>query len=1314
MRSSWKLSAVPLLALIAFPCAGATVTVTTASDVSDGNTSSISALIASPGADGVISLGEAITAANNTPGADTIAFNIPGSGVKTIYLLTSKLPPITESVTIDGYTQPGASPNTLAVGDNAVLLIEVTGNLLPVPQLGTGLELDADNCVIKGLVVNLFGGYSVPLSPNKGAIVIHGRGNVIAGNFIGTNAAGTAYAAVGLHTGNVNWVGISISGAGSGNTTIGGPTPAERNIITGNRTALNIQDSSGNVVAGNYIGTDINGVPMVFPVPPLPYASLDGPIRIFGGSNNTIGGTAAGAGNLTTVGVNVVSDSVSNPPNVLVPNNNLILGNSFLTVFTNIKFVATPTSPSEDVDYNSGGANVSQDPLDADTGPNGLQNSPTILAATVTGGTTSVSVRLTTAANQTYRVEIYSDTVPNVAGTGSGRTLLGTTSLTTNGSGSVQTLLALPAVAAGQWISATASGPDGTSEFSVARVVQDPSAAGLPLVVTNTNDSGTGSLRQAILNANRMVNGATPDGITFNIPGAGVHTIQPSSALPVIGDGVLIDGYSQPGSSANSLATGDNAVLLIELSGASLNAWTNDLLAVLGSDTTIRGLVMNRAAGTSGSGRTVALMSVASNVKIEGNFIGTNAAGTAATSSPTTGIFLDNVSNSTIGGATPAARNLISGNLSGVILRGAETTGNVIAGNIIGTDASGTAAMPNTVYGILLGPFAANNLVGGTTAGARNVISGNGGGVVAASNEPHFIYTLGDGNRIQGNYIGTTADGSAALGNGAVGQNTTGGITIENLNLGAGTLTIGGTAAGAGNLISGNKGSGIVVMSYAYSPVPSGAVVVQGNRIGTGAAGTGALANLGDGIFQDSFTLKLVVGGTTAAARNIISGNLGSGISGGSYYDKAVIQGNYIGTDVTGTLPLGNGNHGILATATGTQIGDSATVGSGNVIAFNAHNGVAVTGDVGNPISRNSIFSNGGLGIDLGNNGVTPNDAGDPDTGPNNLQNYPALTAVVYDGSSARISGTLNSTANTAFRVEFFSNTAYEPSCYGQGRTYLGFTTVTTNGSGSGSITSFTVPVPGGQSAITATATDPSGNTSEFSASCSLLGVTTTVTVSTSSHTSVESPPACAPVGSSRSVQTIVLEDTVGPGTIIIGNRDNGGVVFQVLAGTANLNTNTHTETYQCVAVAPPSPTKLTVPSVNGGVNPTVGVGFSVVVQAQDGSSTPQNVAANTAVTLSLFTGTGVLGGTLGCTIPAGSNTCTVTGVTYSVAEGGVRLTVTRTSGDVLASGNSAAFTVDAARDPATAIPTLSEWGQILLGLSLLALGARRLGSQGS
>ena len=1031
---------------------------------------------------GAGSLRQAILDANAAPGADTINFNIPGSGVNTITPLTT-LPIITGPVTIDGYSQPGSSVNTLASGSNAVLRIQISVGQVPINAQRYGLRIDADNCVVKGLVINQADhGNTVGSVFNDGGIIVRGMGTLITGNFIGTDPTGNFFPSGG--PGSINQNGILILGAGSGNTIIGGTTPAARNIIAITfGSLLRIVNSSGNTIIGNNIGPGAAGSLILN----VNGRSANGPVIIIGGSNNTIGGTTAGTAN-KMVGVGIGNEYSLSPPTVNIPDNNRILGNTFFI----------PGSPSITTDPNTStrvqdvyGPNVTQDPLDADIGPNGLQNIPQIISATTTGGATNAAVRLTTAANQTYRVEFYSDPTPNGDGTGTGGAFLGFANLTTNGSGFVETTLPLPTVPVGQWISATATGPNGTSEFSVARTVQDPTATGLSLVVTNTNDSGAGSLRQAILNANQMINGPTPDVITFNIPGGGVKTIAPNSALPVIGDPVVIDGYSQPGTSVNTLATGDNAVLLIQLSGTSASLNSGSIgLSIQAGDTTLRGLVMNGPWGTPGSGANVLALPTASNVKIEGNFIGTNPTGTAAGLGGQ-GIIMIDVSNSTLGGTTPAQRNIISGNFNGIIMSGPLTSGNVIAGNYIGTNVSGTAAVPNGVGGINLQSLVSNNLIGGSTAAARNLISGNARAAiytVTGANLGTALFTLGGGNRIQGNYIGTTIDGNSALGNGS-------GFDLSDAELlGSDTLLIGGTNPGEGNVISANNQYGIRSSVDTFSlPAAAGSFTVQGNRIGTNAAGTAAVPNQSDGIFQDIFGTKIIVGGNTPAARNIISGNLGNGIRTGSFLNPMIIQGNYLGTDISGSLPLGNGSHGVLINDTNVKTGDPATPGSGNLIAFNAKAGVAVTGGAGNVISRNSIFSNGGLGIDLNDDGVTPNTPGGPHTGPNNLQNFPVLTSAVSGGGSTTIQGTLNSTASAAFRIEFFSNLACDASGNGEGQTFLGSTSVTTTGNNAAINAVMPVAVTPGQF-VTSTATDPDGNTSEFSACVLATAATPTPT----------------------------------------------------------------------------------------------------------------------------------------------------------------------------------------------------------------------------
>jgi hypothetical protein len=458
-----------------------------------------------------------------------------------------------------------------------------------------------------------------------------------------------------------------------------------------------------------------------------------------------------------------------------------------------------------------------------------------------------------------------------------------------------------------------------------------------------------------------------------------------------------------------------------------------------------------------------------SNTLMQGNYIGTDVTGTSALGNLQGGITLGGlVANTTIGGTTAAARNVISGNgLTGFFSNLAvgfpaitlfETGGanNLVEGNYIGTDASGLVAMPNG-YGIVVGN-STGPTIGGAVAGAGNLISGNNS----------FGIVLGNSvcTTIQGNYIGTDATGMAALGNGYLGV----------LDRFASNNTIGGTTAAEANVISGN---GALYGGYGYGVQLSGTGdLLEGNHIGTNVLGTAPIPNYNDGVFVND--PNNTVGGIAAGVGNIISGNYGAGVHIRNT-TGIVVQGNYIGTNAAG-VALGNNADGVSIDngATNNTIGGAA---AGNVIAFNARDGVRVLGatTTGNTISRNSIYSNSALGIDLGVDGVTLNDSAGH-VGPNNFQDFPTLTAAGVLGSNTLVLGSLKGTANTAYSVEFFANTTPDPSGYGQGQTFLGARTLVTDGTGTANFTVTDLPlVPAGEVWITSTATDASGNTSEFS-----------------------------------------------------------------------------------------------------------------------------------------------------------------------------------------------------------------------------------------
>ena len=471
-------------------------------------------------------------------------------------------------------------------------------------------------------------------------------------------------------------------------------------------------------------------------------------------------------------------------------------------------------------------------------------------------------------------------------------------------------------------MTATATDAAGnTSEFSQCiTVTQGPTPT---FTVNTTDDTNDGScttvhcsLREAI-NRSNAVTGV--DTIAFDIPGSGPHTISPTTQLPIVTDPAVIDGTTEPS------FTNCSAGPAIELDGT--NAVGPDTfvagLKVTAGSSTIRGLVINRFSGDG------LLLTVNGGNVVQCNWIGTDVTGALARPNGFRGVAVD-TPNNTIGGASASARNVLSGNTddAGIWLAGPDATGNIVKGNFVGTDATGTADLGN-IYGIYVFAELGANQIGGSGAGEGNVVSGNQLGIILQDS---------DDNVVEGNRIGLAATGSGSIGN------TSHGIWIQGDSTGN---TIGGTSAGAGNLIVANN-DGVNVEPMASS-IPEG-----------------------------------------------------------------------------------------------------------------------------NSIVGNSIHGNFGLGIDLDPNGVTPNDAGDGDSGANRRMNFPTITYAT-PGAPGAITGTLDS-APGSYRIEFFVSPSCDPSGNGEGQQYLGAVNAPSD-----STFTFNSALTLGD-VVTATATDSAGNTSEFSA----------------------------------------------------------------------------------------------------------------------------------------------------------------------------------------------------------------------------------------
>jgi titin len=642
--------------------------------------------------------------------------------------------------------------------------------------------------------------------------------------------------------------------------------------------------------------------------------------------------------------------------------------------------------------------------------------------------------------------------------------LIGVTAAGTNALGNVNNGVVLDK-SSGNWIGGTNSG--------ARNVVSGNGQSGIYLNGgAATGNAIQGNYLGTDISGSLAVSNAA-DGITLN--GAPGNTMGGATA----GGGNVISGNGFAGVSINGGGASNNLVWgnLIGTDMAGKTALGNKNAGVAVSAAAGNQLGgTNAAAGNVISGNTqdgIFLTDGATGNLIEGNLIGLSAAGTYAISNGFNGISLSGAGSNLIGGGAADARNVISGNAkNGVGILGLSDSGNVVLGNYIGLDVTGHKAVANTLAGVRI--QGCSNMVGGVTTGSGNVISGNGQQGV------WLVGTNGNvtGNMIQGNLIGLDVTGAGSLGNNYAG------IGISS----AAGNQIGGTVSGARNVISAN---GALLQTVGYVGVfligaGTSGNLIQGNYIGTDSTGTLGRGNANEGIYVQDVSANQI-GGSVTGAGNLIAANNARGI----WLNNAsgnIVQGNFIGTKADGTSALGNVWHGIDIDvgSTNNTVGGSAA-GAGNRIAFaqSVYAGVRVrNGSMNNLISGNAIFSNGALGIDLGNNGVNTIydcESGVPAAAANAGQNFPVL-ANAYSGSGTRIRGTLDSSPDKTYLLQFFASPAGESSGYGEGQVFLGQTNFTLGAMCSSNFTVFLpVSVPANW-VVTATATSPANNTSEFSA----------------------------------------------------------------------------------------------------------------------------------------------------------------------------------------------------------------------------------------
>ncbi len=931
-------------------------------------------------------------------------------------------------------------------------------------------------------------------------ISISGAGtdfNDVLGNLIGTNLDGTSALGNNRH-------GVQIS-YGAQNNFIGGSGIHERNIISGNvQTGVTIDGNdsyatSDNHVIGNYIGTDITGTSGI----------ANEMIGIYvkrGASDNVIGGVNDDTGSYTLLEGNVISGNgdFSDPSNPsgsgiriqdISTNGNRVFGNFIGTQADGASLLGNAQNGIE-IYYgpqNSriGDADITLANVISGNGLNGIKidsfNATThnnlivgnrigtdITATLAIGnGDTGIYVNNGSSDNtiggdrtagyaniivaNLYGIKLGSEGTDNNIITGN---YIGTNADDSSSLGNSVDGIVISGKASNNRVGGPGNGQGNIISGNAGNGIQingdgtDSNVVQGNFIGSSSNGSGA--------------NGNGASGVRI-VSGATNSLIGGSSAA---GEGNLVSGNLYAGVSFWGPGTDGHSIQGNRI-GTSLDG--NSTLGAQSVGILLQGGASNNTIGgisTSGTGNLISghttghgirlVGSTTSNNIITGNLIGTNATGDAVLSNET-GIYINGASNTRIGGPLAGEENIIAGNTGiGIDLHNADTSATV-QGNYIGTNSAGSQSIGNGNYGIYVKGSTQLVTIGGAAAEEGNIISGNATYGLSISDTVNVI--------VKGNYIGVDDSGFEDIGN------ATGGIRLSGT---ASHTQIGGAANGEGNVVSGNLGSAITLDNDADSNT------ISGNLIGLAIDGITLMGNLGYGIAINTSNNR--IGGSTTNERNIIAANTSHGIAVLSAADENTILGNIVGTDASKTIDAGNNGHGIWLQSYNNHLGGTLP-GSGNIIAFNNGNGIRIEdGVTGNSLLGNAIWDNGGIGIDLDGDSLSANDTDDTDTGANNVQNFPVLGSVIINESgSLSLDGRIQSNANTTYRVEYFASTNGDPSGHGGAERMIGYSSITTDASGSAE---FHVVLDASVSAgeyITATATVDNGSagfsdTSEYAA----------------------------------------------------------------------------------------------------------------------------------------------------------------------------------------------------------------------------------------